>query len=63
MADRRMTDEERIDRTRQVVADALAAMRRDDHAEGNQLFGHAVHEGMQPVELAAEIIAQTGGRL
>lgn len=59
----RMTDEQRATRTTSVVTLALAALRDDDTADVNQLLTHAVHDGVQPAELLAEIVAQTGGRL
>lgn len=55
------TEQERADLAHSVVTDALTAMRSGDKAEANQLLAHAVHDGVPPVELAAEIIAQTGG--
>ena len=62
MADR-MTDDERAAATVDVVAEALAAIRADDPGTANGLLAHAVHAGMQPHELLAEIVAQTGGTL
>jgi hypothetical protein len=58
-----MTDSERLAHAHAVVVLALDAMRDDDPAEANQLFSHAVHDGVQPVELLSEIVAQTGGTL
>jgi len=59
----RLTDAERLAEARRVVTAALAAERAGDAAEVNQLLAHAVHAGVQPRELLAEIVAQTGGRL
>lgn len=59
----RMTDTERLALARATVAEALAAQRAGDLAEANQLYAHVVHAGVQPVEIVAEIIAQTGGKL
>jgi hypothetical protein len=60
---KRMTATERTARAATAVAAALAAARADDPAECNQLLTHAVHDGVQPVEIVAEIAAQTGGKL
>lgn len=59
----RMTDDERAARTVVVVAAAIAAARAGNPSEANQLLTHAVHAGVQPVEILAEIAVQTGGRL
>jgi hypothetical protein len=59
----RMTAEERALRCRSVITLALAAMRDDDPADANQLLAHAVHDGVQPCELVAEAITQSGGKL
>jgi hypothetical protein len=58
-----MTDTERLAHARDVVAAALTAQRAGDRAEVNQLFAHAVHDGVPPTELLAEIVEQTGGTL
>jgi hypothetical protein len=63
MTERRMTDEERADRSREVVAEALAARRAGDRAKVNSLFAHAVHDGIQPDDMLTDIVEQTGGRL
>lgn len=63
MKTKRLTDEERLAKATRVVADALEAMRNGDTPEASQLFGHAVHDGVQAAELAYEIILQTGGSL
>jgi hypothetical protein len=60
---RRLTDLERTEHARGVVAAALGAVRADDRAEANALLIHAVHDGVPPAELLAEIVAQAGGRL
>lgn len=60
---RRMTTDERLSATEASVTEALAAFRQGDRAEVNRLLVHAVHLGMTPAELVAEIVAQTGGRL
>jgi hypothetical protein len=60
---RRLTDEERPAHAAAVVAAALGAQRAGDRAETNQLLIHAVHDGVPPAELLAEILEQAGGRL
>jgi hypothetical protein len=59
---RRLTDLERAEHARGVVASAIGALRAGDQAETNALLVHAVHDGVSPSELLAEIVAQTGGR-
>lgn len=59
----RMTAKERAELAHRVVAEALAAMRAGDPAEANGLLTHLVHDGVPPVEVVAEIAAQTGGAL
>lgn len=59
----KLTAEQRGELARTVVADALAAMRAGDPAEANGLFAHLVHDGVPPVEVVGEIVAQTGGAL
>lgn len=59
----RLSDEDRAERARTVAASALAALRAGDPAEASQLLAHAVHDGVQPYELAVELITQAGGRL
>lgn len=60
---RKMTGPERGDRCREAMAAALDALRRDDPVAANEEMLHAVHDGVPPFELVAEIVRQTGGRL
>ena len=60
---RRLTDNERAVYARGVVAAALGGLRAGDRADVNALLVHAVHDGVPPAELFAEIVAQTGGSL
>lgn len=59
----RMTEGQRLSSAKAAVADAIAAARAEDPAKANALLTHAVHDGVQPVELLAEIATQTGGEL
>jgi hypothetical protein len=60
---RRLTDTERAEHARGIVAAAIGAVRANDPAEANHLLAHAVHDGVSPAELLAQIVEQVGGRL
>jgi hypothetical protein len=60
---RRLTDTERTEHARGIVAASIGAVRANDPAEANQLLAHAVHDGVSPAELLEQIVDQAGGRL
>lgn len=58
-----MTDDARREAAAVAVAAALARYAAGDTAKVNSLLAHAVHDGVQPVDILEQIAAQTGGSL